>query len=115
MEEKQQKLVKIIEEMDPTNADNVTNAGLPTTKALSDKLGEAVSAAERDIAWSAFAEAQPEAATAFLEAAIEAEKASDDEDEEPAEAVVKVEKASDVKPVTGQDALKAMRAKGIKV
>lgn len=91
MSDKMQRLVEAIEEVDLTNEDHTIASGAPNTNVLAGLIGEDVTAAERDEAWKLYLE-QQEAA----------EKAT-------------VEKDKNTPAVTGQDALKALRNKGMKI
>lgn len=107
MTEKILSLIALILTLDPTDVAHFTKGHLPDSRVLGEKLGEQVTAAERDEAFSAFAEQYP------AEAAILADALSQQAEDEPAAEPAK--KADESTMITGQDALKALRAKGHKV
>lgn len=91
MSEKMQRLVAAIGDVDLANEDHTIASGAPTVEVLAGLIGEDATAVERDEAWKRH--------LANLEAA---EKAT-------------VEKDKNTPAVTGQDALKALRNKGMKI
>ena len=109
MSEKLQQLIKLIAGLDPKDPALFTKSNLPDSRVLTEKLGEAVSAAERDEAFAAFKEQHPKeyaAMAAVLDPPAE-------EAETPAEKKSQTEKTGGM--VTGQDALKHLRKKGVTV
>ncbi len=77
---------------------------------LAEKLGDSVSAAERDEAFAVFKEQHPEVAEE-----MQAVLGAADQKEKPTEKTEEVEADPAQEVVTGQDALKAMRKRGVKV
>jgi len=106
MTEKNQKLIELILGLDPAEVAHFTKAQLPDSRVLAEKLGESVTAAERDEAFAAFAEQYPDEAAALKERLTP-------KTEEKASAEPTTEKKSTM--ITGQDALKHLRSKGHKI
>ncbi len=102
-----QRLIDEIGKLDPKDTAHFTKGKQPDSRVLGERLKVAVTAAERNDAWKQFQEQNPGQAKeilAVLETAQVEESAADPE-ENPAEGEM----------ITGQDALKRLRAKGIKV
>lgn len=110
MLEKIAKLVALIKGLNPKDEAHFTKSKLPDSRVLAEKLGDSVSAVERDEAFAAFKEQDPDAA-----AAMQAVLDGADQKEKPAEKAEKVEVDPAQEVVTGQDALKVMRKRGVKV
>ncbi len=106
MSEKIQALIELILGLDPKEEAHFTKNQLPDSRVLGEKLGEAVSAAERDEAFTAFAEQHPEKAAEFREAL------NSPAEDEPVAAPTK---AGPSEMITGQDAIKHLRGKGHKI
>jgi len=66
MDEKQERLIAIIGELDVNNAAHFTGSGKPTTDILKEKLEDVVSAEERDQAWNEFQEQAAEESSAVV-------------------------------------------------
>lgn len=65
-EEKQEKLIAVIGELDPTDSAHFNGDGKPSANVLKEKISEAVSAEERDAAWTEFQEREAEDVTAAV-------------------------------------------------
>lgn len=59
MSEKIQKLIALIAGLDPADPAHFTQGGKPCAPVLAEKLGESVTAAERDEAWAAYQSQNP--------------------------------------------------------
>ncbi len=106
MEQKQERIVAAIGELNPEDKAHFTKNGFPSSSVLTEMVGETVSAAERDACWKLFEESDPEKFKA-MQAVLNPKK--DDQ-----ESATKTEEKV-VATVTGQDALKHLRAKGVKI